>query len=68
VILLEEQTSEFMYVVFSGKAKVIKISQEGREKILAIREKGDFFGKWPCSTARLHLRPWSPWSRRRRID
>ena len=43
--MLEEQTSEFMYVVFSGKAKVIKISQEGREKILAIREKGDFFGE-----------------------
>lgn len=45
VILLEEQTSEYMYVVFSGKVKVIKISQDGREKILAIREKGDFFGE-----------------------
>jgi CRP/FNR family transcriptional regulator len=45
VILLEEQTSNFMYIVYSGKVKAVKISKDGREKILAIHEKGDFFGE-----------------------
>lgn len=45
VILLEEQTSDYMYVVYSGKVKAVKISRDGREKILAIHQKGDFFGE-----------------------
>jgi CRP/FNR family cyclic AMP-dependent transcriptional regulator len=45
VILLEDQTSHYMYVVYSGKVKAVQISQCGREKILAIHEKGDYFGE-----------------------
>jgi len=45
VILLEEQTSNFMYIVYSGKVKAVKIVQDGKENILAIHEKGDFFGE-----------------------
>jgi len=45
VILLEEQTPEFMYIVLSGKVKAVKINKDGRESILAIHERGDFFGE-----------------------
>jgi len=45
VALLEEETPTYMYVVFSGKVKAVKTSRDGRQKILAIREKGDFFGE-----------------------
>jgi len=45
VILLEEDTSNFMYIIFSGKVKVVNISADGKEQILAIHKKGDFFGE-----------------------
>ncbi len=45
VILLEEETSSYMYVVFSGAVKAVKIGRDGRENILAIHEGGDFFGE-----------------------
>lgn len=45
VILKEEDTHHFMYIVFSGKVKVVQSSANGSETILAIREKGDFFGE-----------------------
>lgn len=45
VILLEDETKNYMYIVFSGKIKVMQISREGREHILAIHRKGDFFGE-----------------------
>lgn len=45
VILLEEQTSEYMYLVYSGRVKAVMIDREGRESILAIHEKGDYFGE-----------------------
>jgi CRP/FNR family cyclic AMP-dependent transcriptional regulator len=45
VILLEEQTAQFMYLVYSGKVKAVQISEGGRENILAIHEEGDYFGE-----------------------
>jgi len=45
VILLEEDTPNFMYIIYSGKVKVVKISVDGKEQILAIHKKGDFFGE-----------------------
>jgi len=45
VILLEEDTPNFMYIIFSGKVKIVKISADGKEQILAIHKKGDFFGE-----------------------
>jgi CRP/FNR family transcriptional regulator len=45
VILLEEDTPNFMYIVYSGKVKVVKISVDGKEQIVAIHKKGDFFGE-----------------------
>lgn len=45
MILHEEDTSEFMYIILSGKVKVLQMTEEGRETILAFHEAGDFFGE-----------------------
>ena len=45
IILVEEDTPNYMYIIFSGKVKVVQISTEGREKVLTYHKKGDFFGE-----------------------
>ena len=45
VILREEETSEYMYMILSGKVKVMQINEEGKETILAFHNPGDFFGE-----------------------
>jgi CRP/FNR family cyclic AMP-dependent transcriptional regulator len=45
VVLLEEDSSNYMYVVCSGKVKAVQTSVDGKEHILAVRGKGDFFGE-----------------------
>lgn len=44
-ILAETDTHEFMYIVRTGKVKVIKINTAGKENILAIHRAGEFFGE-----------------------
>ncbi len=45
VILHEEDTLNYLYFVYSGKVKVIQLSAEGQERIVAIRKRGEFFGE-----------------------
>jgi CRP/FNR family transcriptional regulator len=45
VILMEDETKNYMYIVFSGKVKVMQMGLEGKEQIVAIHSKGDFFGE-----------------------
>jgi CRP/FNR family transcriptional regulator, cyclic AMP receptor protein len=45
LILHEEDTANYFYFVFSGKVKIIQLSADGKEKILAIHKRGDFFGE-----------------------
>ncbi|MBJ6727964.1 Crp/Fnr family transcriptional regulator [Geomesophilobacter sediminis] len=45
VVLSEEDTSKFMYIILSGKVKVIQLSDDGKERILAIHRRNDFFGE-----------------------
>ena len=45
VVLLEEDTQKYMYIVYSGKVKVIQTSVDGKEHILTIHKAGDFFGE-----------------------
>jgi CRP/FNR family transcriptional regulator len=45
IILMEDESKSFMYVIFSGKIKVIRITADGKEQILVIRKRGDFFGE-----------------------
>lgn len=45
VILSEEDTNQYMYVVLAGKVKVVQITEDGKEIILAIHRSGEFFGE-----------------------
>lgn len=44
-ILHEEDTLNYFYVILKGKVKIVQFSAEGKEKILAIHKRGDFFGE-----------------------
>jgi len=45
IILMEDDSKNFMYIIFSGKIKVVRVNQDGKEQILVIRKRGDFFGE-----------------------
>ena len=45
IILMEDESKNFMYVIFSGKIKVVQTNPDGKEQILVIRKRGDFFGE-----------------------
>ncbi len=45
VILHENDSLNYLYLILSGELKVIQISAEGKEHIIAIHKKGDFFGE-----------------------
>ncbi len=45
VILFEEETNEFMYIILLGKVKVAQATEEGKEIILAIHQAQEFFGE-----------------------
>lgn len=45
VILHEENTNEFMYIILEGEAKVIQVTGEGKGIIVTMHKAGDFFGE-----------------------
>lgn len=45
VILHEESTNQVMYIILQGKVKVIQMTEDGKEIILAMHRSGDFFGE-----------------------
>ncbi len=45
MILGEEETSEFMYIIIHGKVKISRLGREGRETILSMHGSGEFFGE-----------------------
>ena len=45
IVLFEEDTANYMYIVYAGKVRVVKQSMDGREKILTFHKKNDFFGE-----------------------
>lgn len=45
VILQEEDTPNYLYFVYSGKVKVVQLSEDGKERMIAIHKRGDFFGE-----------------------
>ncbi len=44
IILMEEDTGKYMYIVLDGRVKVSRLLPSGKEMILAFHEKGDYFG------------------------
>lgn len=45
VVLFEEDTSKYMYIIVSGKVRVVQLSSDGKERILAIHKRHDYFGE-----------------------
>lgn len=45
MILKEDDASNYLYLILLGKLKVIQKSASGKEHIIAIHKKGDFFGE-----------------------
>ena len=45
IILREEHTNEFMYIILDGGAKVIQTTDAGKEIIVTLHKAGDFFGE-----------------------
>jgi len=45
MILGEEETSQFMYIIIRGKVKISRLGKEGKETILSIHDSGEFFGE-----------------------
>lgn len=44
-ILHAEYTSEFMYIILDGEAKVVQTTEKGKEILISIHRTGDFFGE-----------------------
>ncbi|HMK56510.1 MAG TPA: Crp/Fnr family transcriptional regulator [Dissulfurispiraceae bacterium] len=44
-VLFEDDTNAYMYMLLSGRVKVIQILEDGRESIRAIHKTGDSFGE-----------------------
>ena len=45
VILREENTSEFMYIILEGSAKVVQTTDAEKEIIITMHQAGEFFGE-----------------------
>ena len=45
VILYEEDTNMFMYVILFGEVKVFQTTEDGKDIILAMHSAGEFFGE-----------------------
>jgi CRP/FNR family transcriptional regulator len=45
IILQEENTNEFMYMILDGEAKVVQTTDAGKEIIITVHQTGDFFGE-----------------------
>jgi CRP/FNR family cyclic AMP-dependent transcriptional regulator len=45
MVLIEEEMGSTLFLIISGKVKISRISDDGREVILSILSEGDFFGE-----------------------
>src|SRR5512147_227236 len=45
IILHEEETNEYMYILLDGDAKVTQLTNDGKEIIMTVHHSGDFFGE-----------------------
>jgi CRP/FNR family cyclic AMP-dependent transcriptional regulator len=45
IILREEETNEYMYIILDGEAKVTQSTDAGKEIIMSVHKSGEFFGE-----------------------
>ena len=59
IVLREEDTNEYMYIMLDGQVKVTQATEDGKEILLAIHKTLEFFGEissdrrqdFPCNGA-----------------
>ncbi len=44
-ILWEEEPSDFFYIIYTGKVKVTQINESGKELLLSVQKRGNYFGE-----------------------
>ena len=44
-IFLDDDQNQFMYIILKGRVKVVEITAEGQERVMAFRQRGDYFGE-----------------------
>ncbi len=44
-IFLDDDQSQLMYVILKGRVKVVEITKDGQERVMAFRHRGDYFGE-----------------------
>jgi CRP/FNR family transcriptional regulator len=45
IVLTHDDANRFMYVILTGRVRIILVNDEGKEIILAIHQSGDYFGE-----------------------
>lgn len=45
IVLREEDTNEYMYIILDGQVKVVQATEDGKEILLAIHKTHEFFGE-----------------------
>lgn len=45
VVLFEDDNNQYMYIVYSGKVRAVKLNDQGKEQILSIHKKNEYFGE-----------------------
>lgn len=45
IVLLQNDANEYMYIVLEGEVKVVTFDNQGKETLLAIHQKGEYFGE-----------------------
>ena len=44
-IFLDDDQNQLMYIILRGRVKVVEITAEGQERVMAFRQRGDYFGE-----------------------
>jgi CRP/FNR family transcriptional regulator len=44
-IFSDNDQSQFMYIILKGRVKVVEITNDGQERVMAFRHRGDYFGE-----------------------
>jgi CRP/FNR family transcriptional regulator len=44
-IFLDDDQSQLMYFILKGRVKVVEITKDGQERVMAFRHRGDYFGE-----------------------
>jgi len=45
IVLYEDDTSNYMYLIYSGRVRVVKMNIDGKEQIITTHKRKDFFGE-----------------------